>query len=57
MIYMLYVVKENRHISWKPDPKVIKIVMLNSAKHEIFSAHKCLNTKNCWLFTIYELEK
>ena len=39
MIYMLYVVKENRHISWKPDPEVIKKITLNSSEHEIFSAH------------------
>ena len=30
--------------------------MLNSAEHEIFPAHKCLNANNCWNFNIYEQE-
>ena len=31
--------------------------MLNTAKHEIFPALKCLNAKNCRHFNIYEQEK
>ena len=30
--------------------------MLNSAEHEIFPAHKCLNAKNYWHFNIYKQE-
>ena len=31
--------------------------MLDSAKHEIFPAHKCQNANNCWHFNIYEQGK
>ena len=31
-----------------PGPQVIKIFMLNSAEHEIYSAHKC------WHFSIFQ---
>ena len=35
-------------------PEVIKLFfMLNSAEHEIYPAHKCLNANNCWHFNIY----
>ena len=37
-------------IMW-PAPEIIKLVMLNSAEHEIFPAHKCFeNANNCWHF-------
>ena len=36
--------------------EVIKIIMLKSAEHEIFPAHKFLNVNNCWHFNIYEKE-
>ena len=35
------VVPESVHIHLKSGPEVIKKVMLNSAEHEIFPAHKC----------------
>ena len=31
--------------------------ILNSAEHEIYPAHKCLNANNCWHFNIYEHDK
>ena len=30
--------------------------MLNSAKHEIFPAHQCINANNRWHFNVYEHE-
>ena len=34
----------------QPGPEVIIFFMLNSAEHEIYPAHKCLNVNN---FNIY----
>ena len=37
----------------KSGPEVIKLFVLNSAEHEIFSANKYENVNNCWHFHIY----
>ena len=33
------------------------IFILNSAEHETYPTHKCLNTNNCWHFNIYKQDK
>ena len=47
------VIMDSHNLSY-PSPKVIKLFVLNSAKHEIFLAHKCFN---CCHFNIHEHEK
>ena len=37
-------------------PRLYNFFVLNSAGHEIFPVHKCLNANNCWHFNVYERE-
>ena len=45
-------------VSWRwhaaPGPEVIKMFVLNSAEHGIFSANKYVNANYCWHFHIYK---
>ena len=47
--------KSNHYVSKKalPGPEVMKLFVLNSAEHDVFSANKYENANNSWHFHIY----